>query len=99
MQVPPTRRMTLRQLLTHTEKCSRDLIEQFHSSLINAVGDFRDLTRPVRRKSHYPTLLALVNSMNNLLKVGKDTAEMAEYMLERLTDIHEHARREKANRM
>ena len=29
----PQRRMTLRQLLTHAEKCSRDLIEQCTGSL------------------------------------------------------------------
>jgi hypothetical protein len=90
--------MTLRQLLTHTEKCSRDLIEQFHSTLLPAAADFKDLSRPVRRKSHYPTLMALVNSMNKLLKVGKETEELADYLYERLQDVHEHARRERATR-
>jgi len=98
MPVPPARRMTLRQLLTHTEKCSRDLIEHFHATVLPAMADFRDLSRPVRRKSHFPTLLALVNSMNKLLQVGKDTNDMANYLYERLQDIDQHARRERANR-
>src|SRR6266849_10251574 len=48
-----TRRMTLRQLLTHSEKCTRDLIEHFQGTLLPRVNDFRDLNRPIRRKSHY----------------------------------------------
>jgi hypothetical protein len=90
--------MTLRQLLTHTEKCSRDLIEHVHSSLVQSAADFRDLSRPVRRKSHYPTLVALFNSLNRLIDEGKRTEEMANYLYERLQDITEHARKERANR-
>src|SRR5262245_27649499 len=53
----PARRMTLRQLMTHSEKCSRDLIEHFNATLLPRVSDFRDLSRPVRRKSNYPTMI------------------------------------------
>ena len=35
------RRMTLRQLLTHAEKCARDLIEHLQSSYVLQVADFR----------------------------------------------------------
>ena len=47
----PTRRMTLRQLMTHSEKCARDLIEHLSSTMLPHVNDFRDLNRPVRRRS------------------------------------------------
>ena len=55
----PVRRMTLRQLLTHSEKCARDLIELVHTGFLARVVDFRELSRPVRRRSHYPKLVAL----------------------------------------
>ena len=42
----PARRMTLRQLLTHSEKCSRDLVEHFQTTLLPNISDFRDLSRP-----------------------------------------------------
>ena len=64
----PFRRMTLRQLLTHSEKCTRDLIEHFQATLLPRVTDFRDLSRPVRRKSHYPTMVALLNALNRALQ-------------------------------
>ena len=47
----PVRRMTLRQQLTHSEKCCRNLIEHFQAVLLPRIADFRDLSRPVRRRS------------------------------------------------
>jgi hypothetical protein len=92
------RRMTLRQLLTHSEKCCRDLIEHCNGTLLPRVNDFRDLSRPVRRRSHYPTLLALLNALKKLEECGTETQSLATYLLDRLGDIREHARKERVNR-
>jgi len=94
----PARRMTLRQLLTHSEKCSRDLGEQLHSTLLSRVSDCRDLTRPVRRRSHYPTVLALVNALNKLQQANEEIQGLVNFLLEQLDEIREHARRERFNR-
>jgi hypothetical protein len=94
----PQRRMTLRQLLTHSEKCVRDLIEHLNSVLLPREVDFRDLSRPIRRKSHYPTLLALHNALNKLQEAGTEMQSMADYLQEQLAEIREHARRERINR-
>jgi hypothetical protein len=94
----PARRMTLRQLLTHSEKCSRDLIEHFQGTVLPRVTDFRDLSRPVRRRSHYPTMVALINSLNKLEQASQEAQILAEYLQERLQEIREHARRERVNR-
>src|SRR5260370_17032825 len=59
----PVRRMTLRQLVTHTEKCSRDLMNFVRSTLIATLTDYRELTRPVRRRSQYPALITLRNAL------------------------------------
>jgi hypothetical protein len=94
----PTRRMTLRQLLTHSEKCARDLIEQLSSTMLAQVTDFRDLTRPVRKRSHYPTVVAMVNARNKVEQSCEEARAMAEYLHERLQEIRDHARRERLNR-
>jgi hypothetical protein len=94
----PSRRMTLRQLLTHSEKCTRDLIEHVQAGLLPPVSDFRDLNRPIRRRSHYPTLVALVNSMHKVERSAQETQALIEYLHERLQEIREHARRERINR-
>jgi hypothetical protein len=91
--------MTLRQLLTHSEKCSRELIEQFQATLLPRLNDFRDLSRPVRRRSHYPTVVALMNSLNKLQQASEETLGLVVYLQEQLQEIHEHARREQVGRM
>jgi hypothetical protein len=96
---PPARRMTLRQLLTHTEKSTRDLIGHFQSTMMASLADFRDLSRPVRRRSHYPSMVALLNSLNKVQQVCKETGGMADYLQSCLKDIREHARRDRLNRV
>jgi hypothetical protein len=94
----PQRRMTLRQLLTHSEKVSRDLIEKLSTDLTTREADFRDLSRPLRRRSHYPTFLALHNALQRLQQTATETQQLSDYLQELLGEIREHARRERINR-
>jgi hypothetical protein len=91
--------MTLRQLLTHSEKCARDLIEHVHTTLLPRASDFRDLSRPVRRRSHYPTMVAVQNALKKLTEAGLEAQVLANYLLEQMQEIREHARRERVNRL
>jgi hypothetical protein len=94
----PQRRMTLRQLLTHSEKVVRDLLEHLNTVLLPREQDFRDLSRPIRRRSHYPTLLALHNALEKLHEADGETQQSTDYLLELLEEIREHAKRERVNR-
>jgi hypothetical protein len=94
----PGRRLTLRQLLTHVEKCSRDLIEHCQATLLTDISDLRDLSRPVRRRSHYPTMLAVQNSVKKLAEANEEAKVLVDYLQEQLQEIREHARRERVNR-
>ena len=95
----PARRMTLRQLLTHSEKCTRDLLDHFQTTVLPRVADFRDLSRPVRRRSHYPTLVAVMNSLKKLQEAGAEVGKLVDYLQEQMQEIREHAKREQVNRM
>jgi hypothetical protein len=95
----PTRRMTLRQQLTHVEKCSRDLIEEFHGTVLPYISDLRDLSRPIRRRSHYPAMVAFHNALKKLQQAKAETGEVLKHLQEQLQEIREHARRERVNRM
>src|SRR5271167_3646522 len=94
----PARRMTLRQLLTHTEKCSRDLIDHLQNTLMPQVSDFRDLSRPVRRRSHYPTLVALQNALKKVVAAREQAQNLTNYLCEQMDAIREHAQRERVSR-
>jgi hypothetical protein len=93
-----TRRMTLRQQLTHAEKCSRDLIERLSGTNMPLVTDLRDLSRPVRRRSHYPAFVALNNAVQAMQQAHIETMELISHLDGQLQEIREHARRERVNR-
>ena len=59
----------------------------------------RDLSRPVRRKSHYPTVLAMQNSLRKLLESVQRTQELADFLNEHMEAIRDHANRERVNRL
>jgi len=90
--------MTLRQLLTHSEKCARDLAEHLRSTVLAGVTDFRDLSRPTRRRSHYPTMLAIANALTKLHEIDEEVQVQTEYLRERLQEIRDHAGRERGGR-
>jgi hypothetical protein len=92
------RRMTLRQLLSHSEKCSRDLIELVRTGLLSQICDFRELCRPVRRRSHYPSMIAMQNSLRKLQDAAKHTQEAAATLREHLETVNEHAHKEQTTR-
>ena len=93
------RRLPLRDLLTDAEKRARDLAEHFHVTWLARAVDLHDLSRPLRRRSHYPTLLALANALKKLQEAGDETNRLVNYLQEQMQDIREHARRERINRL
>jgi hypothetical protein len=92
------RRLPLRDLMTDAEKRARDLVDHFTTGWFAHATDLRDLSRPVRRKSHYPTLSALLNSVNKIVAASREADEMLAYLGRQLEEIREHARRERLNR-
>lgn len=94
----PIRRLTLRQLLTHAEKSARDLVEHCNNQMMNQMSEFRDLSRPVRRRSHYPTMLAVQNSLKKLMQLTDEAVTAAESLQEQMQAIRDHATRERITR-
>jgi hypothetical protein len=93
------KRMTLRELLTHAEKCTRELIENLQADLIPKTSEFRDLNRPVRKRSHFPTLMAVQNAMQKLEASGTEMCTFCGHLLEQFKIIEQSARREATMRL
>jgi hypothetical protein len=87
------RRMPLRQLLTHSEKCTRDLTEHIRASLIPYMTEYRELSRPVRRRSSYPSMITMHNALRKVLQATEEARQMVEYLQSRLEEVLEHSRR------
>jgi hypothetical protein len=94
----PVRRLTLRQILTHTDKCARDLHDHIQTTLLNNLSDFRDLSRPVRRRSHYPRMISVHNALKKVVEGHDEVQALVEQLLELLQEIRDHAKRDQVNR-
>jgi hypothetical protein len=92
------RRLPLRDLLTDAEKRARDLAEHLHVTWLARVTDLKELSRPLRRRSHYPTVLALANSVEKLDQTHAETLRLMDHLSQELEEIREHARREQLSR-
>jgi len=92
------RRLPLRDLMTDAEKRARDLIEHFTVTWLARVADLADLSRPIRKRSHYPTLLALENALQKTVQTNEETRQMIEHLTQELNEILEHARHEQLAR-
>jgi hypothetical protein len=88
-----TRRMPLRQLLTHTEKYSRDLIEYLRATMLPQLTEMRELSRPVRRRSSYPTMVTMSNALRKVQQAAEEARQMVDYLQSRLEEIKTHSRR------
>jgi hypothetical protein len=91
-------RLPLRDLLTDAEKRTRDLAEYLQITWLARVSDMRELSRPLRHRSHYPTLLALLNALEKLGETHEETLRLMDYLNQELDEIREHARREEHSR-
>jgi hypothetical protein len=94
----PVRRMPLRELITDAEKRSRDLAENIRHTWLYSASELRDLSRTQRRRSAFPTYLALRHALQRLLDADKGTAALIDYLCEELNLIREHANRERLAR-
>jgi hypothetical protein len=97
-QDKPFRRLTLRELTAHAEKSAHAVIDHLESTLLVQISDFRDLSRPVRRRTHYPALVAVNNALKNLMAVATETQALANELREQLEEIYDRANRERINR-
>ncbi len=94
----PYRRLPLRELLTDAEKRTRDLINQFANDWVVRASEVRDLSRPLRRKSNYPSFAAMLHAIEQFIELDKVTDAMEGPLYQELEEIREHARRERLNR-
>jgi hypothetical protein len=95
----PVRRLTLRQLLNQAEKCTANVIESCKTHFLKEASEYRGLSRPVRRRSQFPSMMAMQNSLKKLQEAHTNLQALAEYLCEHLEAIRDHANRERVNRL
>src|SRR4051812_44116243 len=94
----PFRRLPLRDMMTDAEKRVRDLIDHLATAWVTRAADLHELSRPARKKSHFPTVGALLHAIERLSQVTKETGQMLDTLEQELEEILAHAQRERVNR-
>jgi hypothetical protein len=94
----PINRMTLRQLMTHAEKLARDVNDYVTSDLLTKLSDLHELSRPVRRKSQYPTISTLRNSVQHVDESLQGLIKLMTTVQEHLEAISQQAQRGRSSR-
>lgn len=90
----PTRRMTLRELLLQAERTMKDLAEHLRGDFQLHVEDLRELSRPVRRRSQYPTMAAMKNATGRLEGACEEQAVRAQSLMQQVVVLRNRVRRE-----
>jgi hypothetical protein len=93
------RRMTMRQLLTHIEKTGRSVIDHLQTSMLAQISDLRELSRPVRRRSHYPTLMALQNALRKVLAAHQEVQALTKDLHHQFDDIKDRSNKDRIDRL
>ncbi|MGE3808046.1 MAG: hypothetical protein AB7K24_25580 [Gemmataceae bacterium] len=88
------RRLTLRDLFTHAEKYTQDLGKHYQSAVWGSVSQVRELSRPVRKNTEYPTMVAFRNSLEQLRTQAAEFEELMAYLDGRYQEILDHARKD-----
>jgi hypothetical protein len=94
----PLRRMTLHELLNTASRSLRELFEQARGDFARHVSDCRDLSRPVRGRSRYPSFIALHNAIRRVEEAQEENQQRYEALLKQLRMVRKVARKQVTER-
>lgn len=83
------RRMPLRDLLNHMDLRCRELLEHIQMDVTPIVAEFHKISRPVRKKSAYPSIRSICNVHERLRKSHEYAENMSRSIEETLQAIED----------
>ena len=94
----PVRRMTLRELLSHAAKLTHEIGELANKSYQSRLADLRDLSRPTRRNSQFPSVVSLQNAVQHYAETSRELLALMASLDEHVQAIREQASRARFER-
>jgi hypothetical protein len=91
----PRRRMTLQELLVQLEKHAHAFEDFMKVSVYPQLGDLREMSRPRRKHSQYPTAVAMQNALEGLRSLSEELEKTTDAMMEWFAQVDEHVQRAK----
>jgi hypothetical protein len=90
----PASGLPLEVQLAHWRQSTRDLIEHMHSSLLPLLHEFRRLSRSKRKRSPYPTRVALGKGLRKLCRSANGALAKAGQLADGLAATCQRAQKE-----
>jgi hypothetical protein len=94
----PLRRMTLHDLLKSVSRSARELTEQTRGDFVGHLSDCRELSRPARARSRYPSFIAFYNAFRRIEEAQEENQERYQTLLKQLRMVRKVARKQVAER-
>lgn len=94
----PIQRMTLREVLTHASKVTHDVVELANKTFQGRIDDLADVSRPTRRKSHYPAVGVLQNSVHRYAETSNELVKLLIFLEEHFQAIRDQVNRARSER-
>jgi len=91
-------RLPLRQILSQASRLAHDIAEIANKTFQNRLNDLHELSRPARKKSHFPTVVALQNGVAHYGESSKELLDLLKSLDEHLQAIREQANRARIER-
>ena len=91
-------RMTLRDLLSHAAKLTREMSEMANTRHQKCISDLHELSRPTRRKTQYPSIVSLQNAVHRYAESTRELNALIATLEEHLQAIREQANRARFER-
>ena len=94
----PIQRMTLREVLTHASKVTHEVVELSNKAFHARLEDLADVSRPTRRKSHYPSVVVLQNAVHRYADTSNELVKLLVFLEEHFQAIRDQVNRARSER-
>lgn len=94
----PLNRLPLRDVLAQASRLMHEIAEFANKTYQNGVTDLHELSRPARKKSHFPTVVALENGLIHYEANGKELDRLLASLEDHIKVIREQGNRARNER-
>jgi len=94
----PLDRLPLRQILSQASRITHEISEITNKTFQTRLNDLHELSRPTRKKSHFPTIVALQNGVHHYEQSSKELLALLKSLEDHLQAIRDQANRARVER-
>jgi hypothetical protein len=94
----PLDRMPLRNILAQASKITHEIADLCNKNMPPRLADLHELSRANRKKSHYPTIVAVENGVHHYRETSTEILNLVKSLEEHLDAIRQQSNRARMER-